>query len=187
MKSEDLMIWGLFSIIPPLFARRGLTGMMVLAAILFSKGIGYAAVGVFYGWCTGLPTFIAALGWCGRRGSPIWYVGNWWPLAASLLFFLHPATAMAPLYPLCWLTVPFLSFATRSWQHSVLLDAWRASITAHTIGTLLLLYTTHTSPLLWHGVQSLVLGERLMIALGMVAVVKVDEWLGQHFGYTVEG
>lgn len=180
------MIWGVFSVIPPLFARRGLTGMMVLAAILFVKGVLYSATGTFYGWCTGLPTFIAALGWAGRRGSPIWHVGNIWPLIASLLFLLHPATLLAPLYPLCWLTVPFLSFVTRSWQRSVFVDAWRASITAHTIGTLILLYTTTTSPLLWHGVQLLVPGERLLIALGMIAVVMVDRLVSNYFHLTVE-
>lgn len=185
------MIWGVFSLIPPLFARRGLTGMMVLAAILFVKGLLYASTGVFYGWCTGLPTFIAALGWCGRRGSPLWHAGNIWPLVASLLFFFHPATMMAPLYPLCWLTVPFFSFVAPKNMSSPLvgdlfIPAWRASITAHTIGTLLLLYATPTSPLLWQGVQLLVPGERMLIALGMIAVVMVDRLVSSYFRLRVE-
>ena len=180
------MIWGVLTFIPPLFARRGLSGMTSLMAVLLLRGLVSLPFGIFYIGTCGLPTFIASLGWCGRRGSPIWHVGNVWPLIAAFLFFFHPATGMAPIYPLCWLTVPFFSFVTKKWQKSVLLDAWRASITAHTIGALLVLYFQSPEPFLWQSVQFLIPAERLIVALGMIAVVKVDDFLAQRFGYTVK-
>lgn len=168
------MFWGPYSVIPPLFARRGLAGTMALLAVLLIRGFHSFSFYNFRLLCTGLPTLAATLCIAGRRGSPFWYLFTWWPLAATFFFYTHPATSLALFYPLCWFTLPLLHFLPRIWQESQIIAMWRGSITAHTVGTLLVLYSGPTEAVFWQSLQYFVPLERAVIAVGMLAVAYID-------------
>lgn len=171
------MVWGLLSIVPPLVSRHGNRGLALVIALLGSRLLFFSAKMTWFPFIsTGLPTLAAAAVWGASTFSPVWWTATVWPMVAMGLFYAHPATAGAYWYPVWWLSVPLFALVVR--EHPFV-RAWRATMTAHTVGALWVLYVGNGYATLWHSLQYIVGVERLCITLGMLLVAYVDASWGQ--------
>lgn len=88
------------------------------------------------------------------------------PIAAIILFILNPIGQQVWYYALFW-TIPLFAYVLRN--RFVFARALGATFTQHAVGGVLWLYLIPTTADYWNKLIPLVLSERLMIAIGMVA------------------
>ena len=93
-------------------------------------------------------------------------------IACMVIFWINPVGQQAFLYPLLWLAPLILVLLN---QQSLFTRAFVSAFAVHAVGACWWLYTMPMAPGLWHSMMPLVVVERLVQALLMVAVVKVVE------------
>ena len=93
-------------------------------------------------------------------------------VVSMLIFWANPVGQQAFLYPLLWLAPLILVLLN---QQSLFARALVSAFAVHAVGACWWLYTMPMAPGLWHSMMPLVVVERLVQALLMVAVVKVFE------------
>lgn len=177
------MRFGLLSLFPTVGAR-------FVPTFSFSSTLFFATLLLFTGFAgylppvnTGLPTIAASLAWAalthGRRWQQV-IVTVVCPLVATLLFIAHPSTTGAAAYTFYWLLVP-ASFALlpRRLHAHPLTCALTASLTAHSVGTLIYLFCMPSSPALWLRLIPVVASERLRVA-GMMLLIDCILSLGLY-------
>lgn len=87
------------------------------------------------------------------------------PLAAILLFVLHPEGRKAWFYSLYWL-IPILAYFKKD---RLILNALGSTFTAHCVGSVAFLYTFNLPAPVWVGLIPVVFVERFSFALGIWA------------------
>jgi hypothetical protein len=93
-------------------------------------------------------------------------------VVSMFLFWVNPVGQQAFLYPLLWLAPLVLVVIN---QQSLFARALVSAFAVHAVGACWWLYTMPMNAALWHSMMPLVVVERLVQALLMVAVVKVVE------------
>jgi len=176
----------LSSVCIPFYARLSLRSMGIVAA---SLGVLYLLSGHFFlgSVRTGLPTLAAAFVWNRLRGhktARVFHVSLLWAVCTSFLFLMHSNTVGGVLYVGYWLFIPFCVVGAQ--RLPVLRTFFYALITtlvAHSIGSLLLLYTVSTSGAFWAQLVFIVWYERLILA-GCLLVIEYVFSLLQRFFVT---
>lgn len=122
---------------------------------------------------TGLPTFAAALAWRDNQQVSLsnWST-SWWPVAATCLFLLKVPYSLNWLYTAYWLLIPaMVMFIAPRYRSHILLRSLLSSLTAHSVGSLIILYAGLSFP--WFALMPLVFVERIVAALGIASVGKL--------------
>ncbi|MFH1057026.1 MAG: hypothetical protein V1717_04520 [Candidatus Micrarchaeota archaeon] len=102
-----------------------------------------------------------------------WYFGSGekqkWiaavPLLAIILFVIHPVGAQAWYYAIMFWSIPVL--AKFFYSENLLAKSLGSTLAAHSIGSVLWLYTIPTTPGFWAGLIPVVIYERFMFAVGI--------------------
>ena len=89
------------------------------------------------------------------------------PLAAMILFIMHPVGRQAWVYSLFWVIPIIARLMPNKYAYSVPLRSLGATFTAHAVGTVLFIWTIPTDPALWISLLPVTAFERLMFALGI--------------------
>lgn len=92
------------------------------------------------------------------------------PLVAIIAFNLHPQGRAAWYFSLYWL-IPFIGYFWR--DRFLLARALGTTFTAHAVGSVLWLYVFNLPTAVWQSLIPVVAMERLLFAMGMVAVYLV--------------
>lgn len=90
------------------------------------------------------------------------------PSICMVLFVMHPVGVQAWYYAAYWLT-PLILYGLQS--RSLFATALGATFVQHAIGSVLWLYLMPTTAAVWTALLPIVVIERLVCALGMVAIV----------------
>lgn len=162
-------------------AALGLSGMTgVWAFLLFRSFVFYTGTFAVLSR-TGLPTFMAALAWkensCGIKLQS--WSALYWPLLSSLLFVLKVNSCYDMLYAGYWLIIPFIvlavpnHFLASRWMRAVI-----SSLTAHSVGSLLLLYAGFQVS--WVSLIPVVFVERLIAAGGIGLISQLWDAIKRH-------
>lgn len=101
------------------------------------------------------------------------------PLLCIAAFIVHPVGLQAIPYSLYWLIPTALYFVK---EKSVLMHSLASTFIAHSVGSVIFLYTTPTLPALWIGLIPIVAIERLAFAAGMTVVYKTAVYCKSVFG-----
>jgi len=138
-----------------------------LGGVLAVLGVGISAF-LLNGGELGIPLIVslctmsaAAIYFGSGRGSPVLAI----PIAAMLLFWLHPSGAASWFYALYWL-IPIGASLLRE---NVLARSLGATFTAHAIGSVAYLYAFNLPSELFVTLIPVVAYERLLFALGIAA------------------
>lgn len=152
-------------------AALGLYGMSFVWALLLVRSFVFYAGTFAVLSRTGLPTFIAALAW--RENSCGIKLKSWsalyWPVSASLLFFAKIGISYDLLYAGYWLLIPVAvvllpsHFLASRWMRAVV-----SSLSAHSVGSLILLYAG--LKVSWVSLIPVVMVERL-ISIGGIGLI----------------
>lgn len=138
------------------------SGMLVILAGIkvFSSG---SLTAFLYG--TGLPTFAATTAWRFSSRYPFSFFVLW-PLAAFAVFAATVGFTAHLLYAAYWLVLPVLYVAAPAMRSNRIVQAIVASMTAHTVGALLVLcFGSFAS---WSSLVPVVPFERMVAAAGML-------------------
>ncbi len=106
---------------------------------------------------------IGAAIYFGSRGPRMKIGSSALSLAAILLFLIHPVGRQVWFYSLFWL-IP--TIASRA-KDNLFFNALGATFTAHSIGGVLFLYALKVPAEIWIALVPVVIGERLLFALGI--------------------
>ena len=90
-----------------------------------------------------------------------------------VLFIAHPVGSSAALYSLFWLIPVFTTLYARQ---NALSRAFGSTFTAHAVGSVIWLYTVPMSADHWLSLIPVVILERALFAVGMVAAYKAISW-----------
>lgn len=97
------------------------------------------------------------------------------PALCVVLFLLHPIGSASWAYTVYWIAPIVLSFFSIK---SIFLRSLASTLTTHAVGSVLWIYTHHTTTLYWHSLISIVWLERLTSALiltaGYYAIVSIQ-------------
>lgn len=96
------------------------------------------------------------------------------PLLCMLLFVAHPVGQEAWYYSAYWL-IPVVLYALQ--LRSAFFTALGATFVQHAVGSVLWLYVMPTTAALWTTLLPIVLVERLVCALGMVAIMHTVSYM----------
>lgn len=117
--------------------------------------------------------FLSSLAFCvpGLCASLYWATNHYvvrllLPIACMGLFVIHPVGAQAFVYSLYWL-IPVTLYCIP--QRSLFLQALGSTFVAHAVGSVIWLYTVPMTATVWIALMPIVLCERILFALGMVA------------------
>ena len=152
-------------------AALGLYGMTFVWALLLVRSFVFYAGTFAVLSRTGLPTFIAALAW--RENSCGVKLRSWsalyWPLAATALFAFKVGGTFDLLYTGYWLLIPLaVAIVPNHFLASRWMRAGVSSLSAHSVGSLILLYAG--LQVSWVSLIPVVLVERL-IAIGGIGLI----------------
>lgn len=138
------------------------------AALLTWWAVKMLATGLFIGFSSAslalsstIPTLFAALTLSTRNAL----VQYGLPLAAIILFVMHPTGSAAWPYALLWL-IPLAIAATN--QTALFWRALQSTFVAHAVGSVIWLYAVGMSSETWLMLMPIALLERILIAMGMV-------------------
>jgi len=169
------MIWfsGSNAVLPLAGAFGGVMGsglvflMRQLLHLLFFKTISLS----FLAFC--IPGLCASLYWSTNH----MIVRLLLPIACMGLFVAHPVGAQAFIYSVYWLIPIALYFIS---HRSLFLQALGSTFVAHAVGSVIWLYTVPMTATMWIALMPIVLLERLLFAVGMVAAHHVFRFI---FGF----
>lgn len=116
-----------------------------------------------------VPGIIAGLYWA----SDSFIIRLITPLLCVALFLAHPSGASAWWYSLYWFIPAGLYFARK--QH-LFFNALASTFVAHGVGSVIWLYTVPMTTGQWAALMPVVIIERVLFALGMVALYRVAQW-----------
>jgi hypothetical protein len=135
-------------------------------AVLFAELINFFVVGKEATWINifRLAPMLFAVYYFGSKKKSL---NVMIPLAAMVLFIMHPVGRQAWVYSLFW-TIPLIArLMPAKYAYSIPLRSLGATFTAHAIGTVLFIWTIPTEPGMWITLIPVTAFERLMFALGM--------------------
>ncbi len=158
------MLWltPLWSLLP------GLTPILIGARLLLKYCItGAMSFSVVLSH-TGVPTMAAAVVWRYGHTYPRFFL-LFLPFVSSVTFIASVGLNANAWFSVFWLALPALYTASATIRSQVLVRALVASLTAHMIGALIVLFLG--APVSWANLVPLVPFERVVAAGGMVLVV----------------
>lgn len=164
------MVLSILSWTAPLWAATGIFGAVALWAGCLARGLAGYTLSYALLSRTGLPTFISSLAWrtLAKPRFSSWPV-LYWPLIACSLFALRVGVSADLLYAGYWLLIPALFVAVPATARTTnLFRAIVCSLTAHSVGSLIILYAGFSFS--WFALMPVVLFERLVTALGMTGM-----------------
>ena len=123
-------------------------------------------------YSTGLPSLAAMIAWRWADRYPF-ALFVLWPVSAFFLFFASVGATAHLGYAAYWLILPLLFLVTHLFGSHVVLRAMLSSMTAHTIGALLVAYFGAFTQ--WSTLIPVVPFERMVSAAGMLCTVAVME------------
>jgi len=162
------MIWfsGVNSVLPLAGAFGGVMGaglvflMRQVLHLIFFKTISLS----FLALC--IPGLFASLYWSTHSALIRFFV----PVACMGLFMVHPVGGQAFIYSLYWL-IPVALYLFP--QRSLFAQALGSTFVAHAVGSVIWCYTVPMTAAMWMGLMPIVLVERLLFAMGMVAAHRI--------------
>ncbi|MBW2977191.1 hypothetical protein KY347_07150 [Candidatus Woesearchaeota archaeon] len=135
-------------------------------AVLFAEAVNFFVVGKEATWINifRLAPMLFAVYYFGSKKRNLNIIA---PSAAIILFVLHPVGRQAWVYSLFW-TVPIIARLLPSkYAYSVPLRSLGATLTAHSVGSALFIWSIPTDPGMWITLIPITAFERLMFALGI--------------------
>ena len=87
------------------------------------------------------------------------------PLVAIALFWMHPVGMQVWYFPLLFWTIPIL--AKLFFAENLLAKSLGATLTAHSVGGVVWIYTNSTTAAYWSGLIPIVAYERFLFAIGI--------------------
>ncbi len=135
-------------------------------AVLFAELIDFFVVGKEATWINifRLAPMLFAVYYFGSKKKSL---NVFIPLAAMILFIIHPVGRQAWLYSLFWLIPIIARLLPNKYAYGVPLRSLGATFTAHAVGSVLFIWSIPTDPGMWIGLLSVTAFERLMFALGI--------------------
>jgi hypothetical protein len=124
-----------------------------------------------------VPGLVAAYYWA----SPSGMVRLGVPLAAMLLFIMHPVGGVAWVYAMYW-WIPIIIYASRT--HGIFWQALGSTFAAHAVGSVIWLYTVPMTAAAWIALMPLVVVERGIFALTMMIgyhLISNGSTVGKYF------
>jgi hypothetical protein len=96
------------------------------------------------------------------------------PIICMILFMLHPVGGQAWVYAMYWL-IPIALYFVR--KNNLFLQALGSTFIAHAVGSVIWLYTVPMPASAWYALLPVVIIERMMFAMGMVAMYHMYYYL----------
>lgn len=156
--------------LPVAGAFSGITGSSVLVGLLFALRLLTGSAASLSILAHFLPGLFAAYYWA----SNSFLMRVCVPAACAVMFAAHPVGYEALIYSIFWLIPMAVYFSNNK---SLFATALGSTFTAHAIGSVIWLYTVPMISEQWINLMPLVVFERCVMALGMVAVYRATNWI----------